>query len=90
MRLKHFLAIGSSFKPYLETTLGVLRQASAVEPNLVSLIYSFPLTCHSKAGLRSSPVASTIEDTEEESDNDGMLHLPSFLFPFFNLTKSLI
>ena len=66
----------------LETTLGVLRQTGAVEPNSVSLIFSFPLTCHSEAGLQSSPVASTIEDTEEESDDDGMSHLPSFLFPF--------
>lgn len=30
------LAIGPSFEPYLETTMGVLRQAGAVEPNPVS------------------------------------------------------
>jgi importin subunit beta-1 len=29
------LAIGPAFEPYLETTMGVLRQAGAVEPNPV-------------------------------------------------------
>ena len=36
------LAIGPSFEPYLETTLGVLRQAGMVEPNPVSPVSSFP------------------------------------------------
>ena len=35
------LAIGPAFEPYLETTLGVLRQAGAIEPNPVSPIFSF-------------------------------------------------
>jgi len=30
------LAIGTGFEPYLETTMNVLRQAGAVEPNPVS------------------------------------------------------
>lgn len=30
------LAIGPAFEPYFETTMGVLRQAGAVEPNPVS------------------------------------------------------
>jgi importin subunit beta-1 len=30
------LAIGTNFEPYLETTMNVLRQAGAVEPNPVS------------------------------------------------------
>ncbi len=30
------LAIGPAFEPYLETAMGVLRQAGAVEPNPVS------------------------------------------------------
>jgi len=34
------LAIGPSFEPYLETTMGVLRQAGAVEPNPVCTIFS--------------------------------------------------
>jgi importin subunit beta-1 len=49
------LAIGPSFEPYLETTMGVLRQAGAVEPNPVSLSFLLlsrhELTCHSEAGL---------------------------------------
>jgi importin subunit beta-1 len=31
------LAIGPAFAPYLETTMGVLRQAGSVEPNPVSI-----------------------------------------------------
>ena len=49
------LAIGPAFEPYLETTLGVLRQAGAIEPNPVSPFFSFApsqkLTCRSEAGL---------------------------------------
>jgi importin subunit beta-1 len=37
------LAIGSSFEPYLDTTMGVLRQAGAVQPNPVSWTILF---CH--------------------------------------------
>ena len=36
------LAIGPAFEPYLETTLGVLRQAGAIEPNPVSPVFSLP------------------------------------------------
>lgn len=35
------LAIGPAFEPYFETTMGVLCQAGAVEPNPVSPIFSF-------------------------------------------------
>ena len=42
MLLEHFLANGPSFEPYLKTTLGVLRQAGAVEPNPVSPVFSLP------------------------------------------------
>ena len=35
------LAIGPAFEPYFETTMGVLRQAGAVEPNPVSPVFSF-------------------------------------------------
>lgn len=34
------LAIGPGFEPFLDTTMGVLRQAGAVQPNPVSLSYS--------------------------------------------------
>jgi importin subunit beta-1 len=30
------LAIGAAFEPYLDTTMGVLRQAGAIQPNPVS------------------------------------------------------
>lgn len=32
------LAIGPAFEPFLETAMGVLRQAGALEPNPVSLL----------------------------------------------------
>ena len=35
------LAIGPAFEPYLETTMNVLRQAGAVEPNPVSVLRSY-------------------------------------------------
>jgi importin subunit beta-1 len=35
------LAIGPGFEPYLDTTMGVLRQAGAIQPNPVSLFYHF-------------------------------------------------
>ena len=31
------LAIGPAFEPYMQTTMGVLRQAGAVQPNPVCL-----------------------------------------------------
>lgn len=34
------LAIGPAFEPYLDTTMGVLRQAGAVQPNPVSTLIS--------------------------------------------------
>lgn len=37
------LAIGPAFEPYLETTMGVLRQAGAVEPNPVSPFFLLPI-----------------------------------------------
>ena len=33
------LAIGPAFEPYLDTTMGVLRQAGSVEPNPVSIYF---------------------------------------------------
>jgi importin subunit beta-1 len=32
------LAVGPAFEPYLDTTMGVLRQAGAVEPNPVRAV----------------------------------------------------
>lgn len=45
------LAINTAFEPYVDTTMGVLRQASAVQPNPVSFatlhfrsVYSFSIS----------------------------------------------
>ena len=35
------LAIGPAFEPYVETTMGVLRQAGAVMPNPVSALSEY-------------------------------------------------
>jgi len=35
------LAIGPAFEPYLDTTMGVLRQAGSVEPNPVSTCFIY-------------------------------------------------